>query len=242
MGDIKVRCCGFATSRERYFETFGVVEVQKTFYQPPRISTAARWRQEAPPNFEFTLKAWQLITHEPKSPTYRRLVAEIPAEQIDRYGSFRPTAEVMGAWERTRDVAKALGASVVVFQCPPSFRPSDENIRNMKAFFQAIREREFTFAWEPRGKWDVETITALCKQLDLVHCVDPFKTKPVHGKILYFRLHGRTGYRYKYTGKDLVALQELSGGTNTCYCMFNNVSVLDDAQAFQTIVRREEGS
>jgi hypothetical protein len=39
------------------------VEVQHTFYQSPQISTLKKWPKEAPPDFEFTLKAWQLITH-----------------------------------------------------------------------------------------------------------------------------------------------------------------------------------
>jgi len=58
-----------------------VVEVQQTFYQIPRIATGKRWREEAPPDFEFTMKAWQLITHEPSSPTYRRLRTVIPGFQ-----------------------------------------------------------------------------------------------------------------------------------------------------------------
>jgi uncharacterized protein YecE (DUF72 family) len=36
-----------------------VVEVQQTFYQPPRVATLEKWRLDAPANFEFTLEAWQ---------------------------------------------------------------------------------------------------------------------------------------------------------------------------------------
>jgi uncharacterized protein YecE (DUF72 family) len=69
---IKVGCCGFPCSRKRYYENFDVIEIQKTFYNPPRIETAEKWRSDAPKNFEFTLKAWQLITHPKESPTYRK--------------------------------------------------------------------------------------------------------------------------------------------------------------------------
>ena len=31
--DTKVGCCGFPVVRGRYYETFGVVELQQTFYQ-----------------------------------------------------------------------------------------------------------------------------------------------------------------------------------------------------------------
>jgi len=236
MGNIRIGCCGFATSRQRYFETFNVVEVQKTFYEPPRISTVERWREKAPPNFEFTLKAWQLITHEASSPTYRRLRTEVPFEKRDRYGFFRPTAEVMRAWERTREVAEALSASIVIFQCPASLRASRENLHNMKAFFQAMNDREFTFAWEPRGDWDTRTVADLCDKLDLVHCVDPFKNEPVYGEIRYLRLHGIGGYRYNYTEGDFVALEKRCGSVQTCYCMFNNISMFDDARTFQALL------
>jgi uncharacterized protein YecE (DUF72 family) len=79
---IKVGCCGFPVKRETYYHTFQVAEVQQTFYQPPLLATGKRWREEAPPDFEFTMKAWQLITHEPSSPTYRRLRMKIPEEKI----------------------------------------------------------------------------------------------------------------------------------------------------------------
>jgi len=240
MGDIKVGCCGFPTARQRYFEIFNVLEVQKTFYEPPRVATAKRWREEAPSDFEFTMKAWQLITHEPSSPTYRRLRSEVPLEKRDRYGSFRLTAEVLDAWERTREVAEALRARIVVFQCPASFRPSEENLDRMRAFFGSIKDRKFTFVWEPRGAWNAQAVAGLCSELDLVHCVDPFKTEPVHGGIRYFRLHGLRGYRYSYTEEDLVALQQHCKGLQSCYCMFNNVSMLDDARAFRALVEAHQ--
>ncbi|NIN51751.1 MAG: DUF72 domain-containing protein, partial [Nitrososphaeria archaeon] len=69
---VKVGCCGFPGSRKGYFNDFNLVEIQQTFYKMPRLETAQRWRQEAPNEFEFTLKAWQLITHPPTSPTYRK--------------------------------------------------------------------------------------------------------------------------------------------------------------------------
>lgn len=66
---LKIGCCGFGQARTRYYERFPVVEVQKTFYQPPLARTLDRWRAEAPSGFAFTLKAWQPITHPASSPT-----------------------------------------------------------------------------------------------------------------------------------------------------------------------------
>lgn len=44
-----------------YFRQFKLVEVQQTFYKMPRLETAQRWRQTAPADFEFTLKAWHVL-------------------------------------------------------------------------------------------------------------------------------------------------------------------------------------
>ena len=67
-GMVKVGCCGWARGRAAYFPHFRLVEVQQTFYKLLKLETALRWRQEAPPGFEFSLKAWQAITHPPPAP------------------------------------------------------------------------------------------------------------------------------------------------------------------------------
>jgi len=82
---------GFGIGRSKYVQQFRCVEVQHTFYQPPRISTLERWRAEAPDDFEFVLKAWQLITHDAKSPTYRRLKRKLSEVEKEQAGYFRPT-------------------------------------------------------------------------------------------------------------------------------------------------------
>jgi len=229
---VRVGCCGFPMARQAYYRQFPVVEVQQTFYQPPQPATLARWREEAPAGFEFTLKAWQLITHEPTSPTYRRLRQPVPREKRGRYGSFRPTAEVLEAWRVTREAARVLGARVIVFQCPASFTPVPEHLANLRAFFREIRRdaQGLTLCWEPRGTWPADLLRSLCRELDLVHVVDPFKDSPRAGRIRYFRLHGITGYRYRYTDADLQRLLAWCRGTT--YVLFNNLSMAQDAARF----------
>ena len=233
---VKVGCCGFPKARKQYFEAMGLVEVQKTFYKPPRLETAIRWRNEAPPDFEFTLKAWQLITHHAVSPTYRKAKIEVPPEERERYGFFRPTDEVFQAWEVTKEMAQALQAKVVVFQCPARFTPTQENIANMRAFFGGIERGGLTLAWEPRGRWEDYTIASLCEELNLIHCVDPFQRLPVTGGTAYFRLHGKTGYYYRYTVEDLAWLAELCSRYDEVYVLFNNVSMWESALEFKRIM------
>lgn len=219
--EIKVGCCGFVTSQQKYFKLFRLIEIQTTFYQLPQLKTAEKWRASAPAGFEFTMKAWQLITHEPSSPTYRRLTEKLSPEKLDRYGCFQPTEEVMAAWQRTALFARTLGATLVLFQCPASFHPTGENVAHMRDFFGQISREGLQFAWEPRGKWPKELVHQLCEELDLIHCVDPFKDRPLFGNFQYFRLHGITGYKYLYTDEDLDQLKKWVGEMPT-YLLFNN--------------------
>ena len=96
-----IGCCGWAGSQTQYFSQFHAVEIQSTFYDPPASKVATRWRATAPSDFEFCIKAWQLITHSPSSPTYRRLRRPIDAElhrQPDR--ARRVPVEPLHATER----------------------------------------------------------------------------------------------------------------------------------------------
>lgn len=236
----KIGCCGFPVSKKRYFESFKVVELQETFYQIPSTELARKWRYDAPEDFEFTLKAWQLITHEPKSPTYRRLKIKIPEKKKQAYGFFKPTEEVFSAWQSTSEIAGILRARVIVFQCPASFMPSQENKKNMERFFKNINRHDFILCWEPRGGWSQEDIKSLCKELDLVHVVDPFRAEPLYGSIIYYRLHGIGGLRYKYTDEDLKRLHDHCPEDRSLYVMFNNVFMFDDALRFKDCIALRE--
>jgi uncharacterized protein YecE (DUF72 family) len=233
--EIKTGCCGFVVSQKEYFGLFKLIEIQQTFYQLPRLQTAEKWRASAPQDFEFAMKAWQLITHEPTSPTYRRLSKKIHRSDFGRYGRFRVTEEVIEAWHRTAAFARALGACVVVFQCPASFRPRKENVANLREFFGRIDRADLRFAWEPRGSWPEDLILRLCEELELVHCVDPFKNKGQAGEFQYFRLHGITGYGYRYTEQDFQRLREWAGKKPT-YVLFNNNAMKEDALRFMEMV------
>jgi uncharacterized protein YecE (DUF72 family) len=232
---IKIGCCGFRSSQQSYYPLLHAVEVQHTFYQPPQLSTLERWRREAPAGFEFTLKAWQLITHQSSSPTYRRLKRELTDEEASGAGSFRPTPVVKEAWDATRECAGALGARAVVFQCPASFRPTNENVNNLLKFFGEASREGLIFCWEPRGGWPSELIKDLCDHLDLWHVVDPFSERTATPQKCYFRLHGRGGWRYSYEDAELEELFSMLPKETPAYVFFNNIEMKNDAIRFQRI-------
>ncbi len=234
---LKIGTSGFRLASVAYMRLLSCVEVQHTFYQPPQLATLTRWRQEAPPEFEFTLKAWQLITHAAKSPTYRRLKRKLSEVEQQAVGYFQPTAIVKEAWEVTLACAKALQAKTVLFQCPASFTQTTENIANLEKFFAGIQREKLNFCWEPRGAWEPQIVQAICRDLKLWHVVDPFVTQTVTPRQCYFRLHGRKGWRYKYEEVELAELAALIPKNKPSYVFFNNVHMTEDALQLQEIMR-----
>lgn len=239
---IRIGTCGFGRLRQAdYVQTFPVVEIQHTFYQPPMISTLEKWREDAPSDFEYTLKAWQLITHESSSPTFKRIKRKLSQTELDEAGFFKPTSIVNAARDLTIGCARALNARTILFQCPARFRPLPENILHLKRIFSEIERGELNLVWEPRGDWDDRTIKELCDELDLWHCVDPFARQTVTPDNVYYRLHGIPRWRYTYEDGELEELAALLPKDKLCYVFFNNITMKEDALRFEKILRLRTG-
>lgn len=239
---IRIGTCGFRNTKEEYAELLSTVEIQHTFYQPPHISTLAKWRTELPADLEFTLKAWQLITHEATSPTYRRLRRKLTEKEVADAGFFKPTDIVKEALDTTLACAKALEARTVLFQCPAKFKPTTENISNLKQFFNSIKRGRLNFGWEPRGGWDDEAVKDICEELNLWHVVDPFARPTVTPKKCYYRLHGIPRWRYTYEDGELEELLSLLPKNRLSYVFFNNITMREDALRFQKIVNDQSAN
>ena len=177
MKNVRIGTCGFRNTKESYAESLSTVEIQHTFYQPPQVKTLEKWRAEIRPDFEFTLKAWQLVTHESSSPTYKRLKRKLTEKESDEAGFFKPTAIVREALDITLAYADALKARTVIFQCPAKFRQTDENIENLKNFIRGIKRPKLNFGWEPRGPWDDSVVKDICDELGLWHVVDTIRPR-----------------------------------------------------------------
>ncbi len=234
---VKVGTCGFPVSRAKLYENVDVVEVQNIFYKFPRKETVEKWRKEAPVTVEFTLKASQLITHPPTSPTYRKAGLKIPDDIRDKLGFFRPTKEVFDAWEKTLEYAALLHAEIIIFQTPASFKPTKENIHNLITFFREIESYDVVTGWEPRGDWDDELLLDIFTRIGIVHVVDPFKNEPIYGEIAYFRLHGRgRGYKWRYSDEELEVLASKLLDDRPNYVLFNNTNMFEDAVRFKNLI------
>lgn len=244
MDKMHIGCCGFPVARATYFQQFDVVEIQSTFYKLPRPQTAQKWKEQAPPDFRFTMKAWQGITHLATSPTYRRAKLNWDARRLSQLGHFQNTDEVKKAWQATAEIARILQAKVIVFQCPPNFKQTEQSIKNLTQFFRSIDPENFILAIEFRADWQPKTIKQLCAQFHLVHIMDPFKELPGTEGLRYFRLHGSPPgpkmYRYRYSDADLQFLKRMAFEEQSAesYFMFNNMTMLEDALRFKKLMEK----
>lgn len=233
---IRIGTCGFAEVQDKLFSDFSLLEVQKTFYQPPKVETAERWRRKAPSDFVFTLKAWQLITHESSSPTYRRLTESLSDEERSQCGRFRWNDTTRKAWDRIQRIADALEAPSILFQTPKSFEPTRDNLSNIRTFLSQANRDGRTIVFEPRGEdWTDEVVEDLANDLDIVHGVDPFLRSPATTGLRYYRLHGRPNYTYSYTytTEDFEELEEQIPDDEAAWIFFNNRTMADDARELQ---------
>jgi len=221
---LKVGCCGYPVSMRRYQETFKVVELNSTFYKYPKPETVKKWRETAPKEFEFTVKAHQDITHK------HRMNLEQTCESLDTM----------------KTVCHILDAKVLLFQTPASFKP--EKLQETAEFFEQFNRENLVLAWEPRGPlWEPaetrEKLKAVLENLDVSHVTDPFRSMPVYtGKTAYLRLHGHGErmYYYQYSNEELGILHEkakfFDTGDRQVYIFFNNLTMFEDAQIFRSYV------
>lgn len=261
-GDVLIGTCGYRyydpgqgwqdayeSKLAAYADAFDAVELNRTFYDLPQVSTAERWRREAGPEFVFAMKAWQGLTHGWGSPTWNGHRDAVPDDRTDAVGSLQGTDFVREAWARTRDVAEALEAAVVVVQTPPSFDCTDAHEANLRALFDDVDRGDLAVAWEPRGDWSdhPDRVRDICADLGLLHVVDLMRRDPVlEQSALYTRLHGlnddRYDYEYDYTDEELddlaATLEDRAADRDRVYCMFNNYEMYPNARALQ---RRLDG-
>lgn len=223
----KIGCCGWNRFPEKgdrlanYAKVFDVVEVNSTFYRLPRISTVQRWRDKADeinPDFEFTVKVWKKITHE-----------DVFSSEVS-----------MDAFEKTKEIAKALCARFLLFQSPASFKPTRNNIMKAKRFFSKINREKFILGWEVRWakEWTEDIVTSLFEELDLEHVVDPFRQESFRKKVGYYRLHGfgKRMYDYTFSDEELRKLMQKTKNAKNSYIFFNNFTMYEDAKRFLALL------
>lgn len=190
---------------------FNVIELNNTFYRPPRADYCARWARDvaASPGFLYTAKLWDRFTHERE-----------PHWSARDVGVFRdglaPLVE-----------AGRLGALLVQF--PYSFHPTPPNMDYLAELVEAFGD--LSPVLEVRGRdWLADEPLAKIESLAVGFCnIDQPKfrgnlplTSHAFGPTGYVRLHGRNAkawfdkesgrderYDYLYNDKELDELQSV---------------------------------
>ena len=209
---IRSGCGAFPVGHARYFGALDTLEAGSPGCRLPRPETAARWRDEAPRGFVFSVLCDPAVTQ----------------------NQFRRTREVTEAWERTLAVARALEAGFIVLETPPTFYAQADRLRDLYAFVRSADRAGAVLVWQPSRGWEAGVLRRVCQDLRLVHAVDPLVSDPVAGALNYFRLRGggpgrKPSRGHRYSDAELRSIVERAGIKPT-YAYFLNADMWEDSQ------------
>lgn len=128
-----------------YAGQFATVEINNTFYRMPAETMLARWAEEVPETFAFTLKAPRRITHELRLKDCETHVAEF----------FR----------RAQALGDKLGP--VLFQLPPFLKKDLPRLRDFLALLPAGRPAAFEFRNE---SWQDDEVHGMLRARGAMLC------------------------------------------------------------------------
>lgn len=161
-----------ASAMLRYYaEHFATVEINNTFYRMPAESMLARWSEEVPENFAFTLKAPRRITHE-------KHLREAESDVTE----FLRRAAALG---------DKLG--VLLFQLPPHLRKDLHRLQDFLGLLPS--DKHFAFEFRHASWQDDEVYEALRTRAAMLCVTDtdegdtPFVSTSDSGYIRLRRTH-----------------------------------------------------
>ena len=209
-----------------YAQHFSCVEINSSFYRPHRGATYARWRDETPASFRFSVKMPRSVTHESH---LKRCASEVSRFYDDMSG-LRPKL------------------AAVLVQLPPSL---EFNGRTVRTFFNMIpRIRGTKVVCEPRHpSWFSSAADNTLQAAGVSRvAADPARCPgaEVPGgsrRFAYFRWHGSPRLYYsKYSQEQLAAFAEAVKKTKSTdtWCVFDNTArhaAWDDALQFMAAAR-----
>jgi uncharacterized protein YecE (DUF72 family) len=197
--------------RLRYFsDQFKTTEINYSFYHLPKSTTYENWYNQTPDSFVFAVKASRFITH------VRRL------------------KDVKSAWDRflenTLYLKEKLGP--ILFQLPPSFRATNENVKRLEEFLQQIAKEDLRFAFEFRHEnWCDDEIYRILRKYNAAWVIADSPSYPkaevVTADLVYIRMHGSEKlFSSKYSIEEIGSLSDKimewkSKGLDV-YTYFNN--------------------
>lgn len=207
---------------EYYAQHFNTLEINNTFYRFPEQKLFDNWYKKARPDFTFSVKVPQVVTH-------RQRFKETEGLLNDFYVIAR------------EGLKEKLGA--VLFQLPPSMKYDEGLLKNIIGQMNVLYNNVIEFrhiSW-----WRQEVFDAL-KNANVVFCgvsypgliSDTVADLPVN----YYRFHGvpKLYYsRYDEAFLQRIAKQIVGSETRESYVYFNNTAsgaALENAKYLQYLV------
>jgi uncharacterized protein YecE (DUF72 family) len=170
---------------EHYAEHFTTVEVNSTFYRLARPGAVARWLEQTPADFRFTVKASRFLTH-------MKRLTDLD-QGIERfYAGIAPLA-----------ASPRLGP--VLWQLPPNFQRDDARLA---AALAALPPGRHTFEFR-HPTWFVPQVYALLFEHNAALAVGddprrPFVPLEVTADFAFVRFHyGHRGRRGNYSDAEI---------------------------------------
>ncbi|KFF23572.1 DUF72 domain-containing protein [Chryseobacterium vrystaatense] len=189
-----------------YSSVFNSVEINSTFYRKPTAKTLLKWHDETPDDFKFFIKIPKAISHE------KRL--KDSKEDISEFCSHIET-----------HLKEKL--SGFLYQFPPSFKKSQENIDLILSNINVNYLNVIEFRHE---SWWNDEVFKLLKENNIIFSGVSFPGNLPeeliinHPDYLYYRLHGKPVlYKSEYSPEFIDTLAEkIAGSDRKAFIFFNN--------------------
>lgn len=188
-----------------YAAHFSTVELNAPFYSWPTLATVESWRRQAAGSgMVYTVKASELITHTKR---------------------FEGTAMLVRDFEHIADRLGPL-MGCFLFQFPPSYHYSPENLHNLLGQLDPLRRNVVEFR---HPSWWNDTVYAAFAEAGAVFCSCSGPRLPdtlikTAGDI-YVRFHGvERWYHHDYTQAELAVWADRirTAGADRVWVYFNN--------------------
>lgn len=209
---------------EYYCTQFNALELNVTFYRFPQVAVLQGWHRRSPEGFVFAAKAPRVITHLKK-------MKNAHAEVADFYKTLR-----FGLQEK-------LGA--VLFQMPPSFVFTDENLANIVSHLHPDCTNVVEFRHESWWRSDVwETLMENNIVVSGTSYPGLPDTFPENQPVGYCRLHGVPHlYHSPYSEVYLQKIGRWLSGAQRAFVFFDNTAsgaAIGNARFLQQWVQQKQ--
>ena len=207
-----------------YAQHFNTLELNVTFYRFPRLPVLRNWYDQAPKNFQFSVKAPKAITH---------------------FKQFHNTVDMMSDFYGTIRAGLADKLGPVLFQLPPRLRYEPERLQRilnqMDPSFNNVLEFRHA-SW-----WQAEVFEQLAaRQVSFCGMSHPELPAEVvvNSPVVYYRFHGVPNlYTSSYSRDDMqLVIDKVRGKPNIkqAWFYFNNdaaVAAIPNAELMMKLTK-----